>query len=608
MANEVHVKERRIGKKVDIGIHRRKDVTETESSIFRRLEKEDLKRFMTTSEEANKVKTSYRRKIHNEDNEKEIVKDSSRTHEKTKRSSGKEVTKPKKKRMGRFLQHRLCSRISKRWHSDSELLDSSTKCASAASRKGEVDEGDRGVVKNDINKKDLVASHVAKEHQKEASRQEKYHESAGKAECDKINMDSVRNGHEVEYKHKRMKNDDIFKWMNCSFPATMRDSGISRNICEHGVLSSHQSGVLNLLIEYFKDLNKEVHEFREEKKKTREQIQHIELKIKKLATRVEAQGVTIQGQKGKEVQTVMPISEDVQSEGNGCRKEEVRQEKAKNNAAMRSENVCVELEARPEIRQEIRNILADVHDKYHKQLVEHEKRMKCVQEKAEIDIQDLMKTIVGNYVELSTLRGTAKGLGTLIVPSKSAEEKPKISSNSADSIRSEENKVPTTNVKEACSKRRPAMVVPHDAGNSPPTAGSSKSARAEAIKKSYQFYFPRQRRADHQPLQNTDEEDDVVTTSVRQKSDSGNAATRVIAEDVRSEEAVKVPMDVMAKTSYPNPPQGLGLSYLEWKKYWREKLVKSNSLSKAKREEKVIVCDDNGGGEDNAKVPMRNNT
>jgi len=620
MANEVQVKERRVGKKVDIGIQRRKDVTETESSIFRRLEKEDLQRFKTTSEEANKVRTSNRRKIHHEDSEKDIRKENNRKYEKTKRSSGKEMMKPKKKRIGRFLQQRICNRISKRWHSDSELLASSTKDASAASRKGKVDESHRGVVKDDIDKNDLVSSHFAKVHQKEASCKEKYHESAEKAECDKAKVDGVRNGHEVEYKQKRMKNDDIFKWMNCSFPATMRDSGIRKNIYEYGALSQHQSGVLNLLIEYFKDLNKEVREFREEKKRTREQIQHIELKIETLVAKLEAQGVTIQCQKGKKVQEMKPVSEDIKIEGNGSRKGEVRQEKAKNNATMRSENVCMELEARPEIRQEIRNILADVHDKYHKQLVEHEKRMKCVQEKAEIDIQDLMKTIIGNYVELSTLRGTEKGLGTLIVPSKSAEEMPKISRNSSESIRSEENKAPTASKMEFCSKRGPAMVVSQDAGSSPPNAGPSKSVKAETIRKSYQFYFPRQTRADHQPLRSTNEDlrraeagigknapscEEMVTTSVGQMNDVGNTAIRATTEDIRSEEAVKVPMDVMAKTRYP---QGLGVSYLEWKKYWREKLVKSNSLLKAKREEKVIVCDDNGGGEENTKERIRNNT
>ena len=604
MADELKIKQRRFGRKADIGIQRRKGAVETESSIFKQLEEEDLQRFAAVNANAYDVKKAYQEKIYNGDNGKESKKEISRKFEKIKKNSGRnELTRSKGQRIGRFLQKRLGSRVNKRWHSDSELLDSTSRGASVASGKSKVDfESTRKQSHHKHNLlKDTVIPQSSKGHQKKVCsnhRQVQCGEPSEKEDLALTSLKDVGHSNGVNDKQVGVRHSEVCNWMNCSFPVTMKEEEKRRDICEFGGSGSDQSGVLNLLIEYFKDLNKEVREFREEKKKTREQIQYIELKVEKLTARLEAHNEMTMNEKGKETRNGKQFNAEnmIEDTGDGGK---ARKGKEKHVIA-RDENVCMEIEARPEIRQEIRNILSDVHDKYHKQLVEHEKRMKSVQEKAEFDIQKLMKTIIGNYVELSHLRGTGKELGKLI-----------------DQGIFEGGDVHSFARKSGCNRKSDQKLEPASQGvelSSNESARLLKTSqqgktRAEMVQNTYQFYFPRQGRDDSKSLQKKDALQKRDTDTQRKnehlddqnetKDESSEGKTIAGAREGNvSENPGKATGNLeKIKIIDSNIPDGLGASYLEWKQYWRDKLMKRNALLKTKFERKVAEGGDNDGGD-----------
>eukprot|EP00794_Sanderia_malayensis_P016657 gene16657-18347_t len=147
--------------------------------------------------------------------------------------------------------------------------------------------------------------------------------------------------------------------------------------CSHGK-------VVSLLLEYFKELTREVCEFREEKGKMREQICSLEASLGKATLAFEAL------------------------------KGDVKKLEQKMSSAKGGNNEACCHGAKHDLQEEVRRMLDDVHKKYNHQLIEHELRMKFVQQRAEYDIQNLMKNIVGNYVELSELKGKARDVGSIV--------------------------------------------------------------------------------------------------------------------------------------------------------------------------------------------------
>ena len=601
MADVLYRKHRRFEKKAEVCVQRKKDVTETESSIFRQLEKEDFQRFKAISEEVDGhgIRKTYENKTYEQDNANEQRRESTKKLEKIRRNPGrKELMRSKGQRIGRFLQKRISNRVNKRWHSDSELLDSMSKEASVASRKSKLVEDLQSAMKKTDNKNDSIIPNPPKMHQKKmvrGCRQVTYHEAK-----DNVDLGATLEGEDdkdIKDRSTWTKNDEVCHWMNCSFPATARDNEKRQDVCEYGEGNASASGVLNLLVEYFKDLNKEVREFREEKKKTREQIQNIELTVEKVLLRLEVEDVKFQSRSSKELQNGKLAISDSIAEGKGNEDILISQGKV-NHVSTRKEDVCIEFETRSDIRQEIRNILADVHEKYQKQLSDHEMRMKCVQEKAEYDIQKLMKTIIGNYVELSKLRGSGKELGKLMIQRKIEDGEKYTASTTM------EEKLASSIDKGGVYPEEKAKVLkmPSDRSFKATNSGSSPKTKAETVRNSYQFYFPRETRADCVSLDNREKwkprndiycsqkDDDLKKQSKSIDTTHKNKAGKIIAvkEMAGNNCGHECPTENLAnaeaKISDSSCPEGLGASYLEWKKYWCDKLSKRNSLLKASRD------------------------
>ena len=620
MANEFSIKQRRFGKKVDIGAQRRNDVTETESSFFRALEKEDLQRFGTITEEANvqneekdlqNTRRTSLRKILKEDHNKEVKKESHGNADKIQRKSGrKELMRPRGQRIGRFLQKRINNKIEKRWHSDSELLESigkeDTSLANGKKRAGRKIENKR---KESESKQEIAIHKMEQKRLLQVSkgcRRVEYQQIPEKMMCQEstdmlVNIAKSEGNEDEEAdkdKQEWTKNDEVRHWMNCSFPATIRNSENRRNMNECKEFGSNDSRVLSLLIEYFRDLNKEVREFREEKKKTREQIQKIEIKVENLITKLEAQDVELQMKKSKEIQneTKLQVENDKEGKETACG---ILQKEGEAKCDMLTKNdICIGVETRPDIRQEIRNILADVHDKYHKQLVEHEKRMKCVQEKAEFDIQNLMKNIIGNYVELSNLRGTEKELSQSVI----ARENDQVAAKHKNRIHQRIDERKVTNAEERSSSDDNGQLKVWEGRcklGSNSLGSSSQKAKKGNVTKNYQFYFPKEAREGCKSKEHVEKggwmgelcksrKDEAEALGTKEsKGVKGDPSSMGQKDDHIDGNAKEIVQCQNGRLNNSNPPAGLGASYLEWKKYWCDKLQKRNSILKEKRDKKM---------------------
>ena len=660
MEKEVSIRQKRSRKKGDAAVQRQ-DVTETDSSFFRQLEKEDLQRFAVINEEdeeGEKKKHSQKR-IAKAGLEEELSRNNKSTEEAGKGRFGKkEGLRPKRNKIGRFLQKRMNNKVNKRWHSDSELLESMSKEeASLASRKNGVKKKAKGDERQG----------AARSHDQNAQKKISQVLQDVKKECHhgrSLHCDGVLGG-QFDRKEGCKKEDKnaVRKWMNSSFPISVQDEEVRNRSSEHEPMCSGDSRVLNLLIEYFKDLNKEVREFRDEKKKAREQIQGIEIRMEKFLAKLEAQEFMLQLQIGKEAkddtkrEDEVKKEDDAKREGNGMKRKDTKREdemkregdtkreddtkrkdteregdnardssndgseidsekekRSRQNQESKSVDSAarVRIEDRADIKLEIRNILADVHSKYKKQLVEHEIRMKCVQEKAEMDIQNLMKTIVGKYVELSNLRGTEKEISKLV--NRRGDEL--VNANDSPEI--------AMDGRMKCDERSKGMFYQERgylevgarqgyAGEEPAikeakATSSSNKFTSDDVNR-YKFYFPRESRGECKAKERmvkdrSDEAEFKVGTSQRGNDNEAKESNAALLRTGGKNEDERN----LRELANPSPPEGLGASYLEWKKHLFAKLQKRNALSRGKKDKKGQEGKPTSETKEASKETSRNNT
>ena len=292
---------------------------------------------------------------------------------------------------------------------------------------------------------------------------------------------------------------------------------------------SHET-LLNLLLVYFKELTKEVCEFREEKKQMREQIYKLEMNVEKLVFKCDAQELKIKSLFTQESKIV----------GRG-----------------------IDTTSEHDLRKEIRAILEEIHQKYHRQLIEHETRIKSVQEKAEYEVQNLMRNIVDNYVELRELKGKENDVDGIIRKHKTKFEMP-INPNNFENetthIVSSISKNDLTSFK-AASKRVQIE------GTEQPTNHLCKP------RKKYEFYFPRS---------------DEIKKTLSPKATQSSLAASKENTDSKVSSIAETQLSFLATIDQRDnwKLQGTNQStirnasaYFQWKQFWRDKLTQRANLA-----------------------------
>ena len=554
--------------------NRQYDCTETESSFFRALEKEDLKRF-SGSVDMDRIRVSN--KIIN-GNRRGIVKHGTEEYCNGKNElkfEGKRGTVPRrnskvmqsKVKQSRFVQRRLPSladtKEARGWHSDSEL-DSMAK-----GKNLEIKRKRKGRDKSSMELKpqkfagrerrnDEVDLRLGQEGGNDNDKrvERTLPDSARDKEAEQAEIKSPGDNKKLEEskKRKRVANKKaLYKrnLLNCSFPTSQQDDVYEKKL-GHGI--SGENRLINLLIDYFKDLNKEIMEFRQEKKKTREKVQEIEIKLEKLIARIEAQERFMEKQKAKEP---------------NC------------------EGIGITVTDRANIKQEIRSIVGEVHSKYNRQLVEHEVRMKYVQEKAESDLKNLMKCISSNFVQLSASQAIESDKKVDIPINITAKHTPAATEQSDRVTKFSVSKdvkgrlLPDCVLKDACCSRTKGGL--NEAQVELPEKNVKlKSPRSKEQRRKYDFYFPKESR-DRKEKKSDDAK--IQTEPTKEVMHVGNEATKqqnsgclVKDHDNESGRGLKV----------LTPPSGLGTSYIEWKQFWCEKLQRriANNGNKSNTTEK----------------------
>ena len=636
--------------------------TETESSFLKALEQEDMQRFnaeVQREPEKRKEELATSRNLENRNIHEGVV-DSIKIPSRSKRPNlirpednkhaerrkserkTKDVISPRSRgHRNRFVQSRNLKsakdQTMKRWHSDSDLLTTSkdgrsltAKVREGKDRKHAQDKEERAGVeirgrRRQAREKAAIEATIEKEGNRpriEKGRREEsnetskelWRESTEKGRLEKSNrapkdifkesiaepMFHGKKEREESEDLKRSKGMGDVTVLNASFPSSINGEASSRiarakdshrrrhtsaaksssgelNEFERG--KGYENRLINLLMEYFKDLNQEVREFREEKKQMQQQIRSMDSKIDKLAMQQAVHEATTK-------------KRDVES---------------------RYEGDCVDSMARPDFRQEIRNILADVHSKYHQQLMEHEMRMKSVQEKAEQDIQKLMKNIVGKYVELTQLKGRFADIDKLtrgttgihhrddVVYKDSLDLDNRIKQKAGVGLQSRAAK--TKNNSEAGENVSPQFQV--NAKQDGEKSEGMKKITSNDIWSRYEFYFPRKDR----PVSKSEEtvsvssknskapemksKQNLKLVEIDSKDCPGKEIRPISAEQTETSSASDSGIDGGKQMNIPKakvvPPPGLGSSYFEWKQFWCDKLQQRRTEAEQKTDGKACT-------------------
>ena len=645
----------------------RYEQTETESSFLKALEQEDMQRFNAEVQQEPEKKKEELTTSRNRENRNihETVIDSMKILSRTKRSSlirpennkyparrrserkTKDIVSPRSRgHRNRFVQSRNLKsskdKTMRPWHSDSDLLTTSKdgrsltakdevvkdkKHARQAQGKEEKEVGDIRRRRRQARERDATEATIVEQEENrpriERGRQEESNETSKEpwtASTEMVRLEKSNRAPKSKFKEsiaepilygkkerwesedlKRSKDKGDVSVLNASFPSSINGEASSRIVrakdshrrrhtaaakSSSGELNEFERGkcyenrLINLLMEYFKDLNQEVREFRDEKKQMQQQIRSMDSKIDKLTMQQAVHEATTK-------------KRDVES---------------------RCEGDCVDSMARPDFRQEIRNILADVHSKYHQQLMEHEMRMKSVQEKAEHDIQKLMKNIVGKYVELTQLKGRFADIDTLTRGTTGMHHKDDaIYKDSLDlghrikqktGVQLQSTKAETKNSPEAGENISPQFGVKAKDGEK---SAGMKKVTSDDIWNRYEFYFPRKDR----PISKSEEtvgKAPVVKSKQKLKLNEDGSkdchGKEISAEQTETSSASDSGIERGKQMNIPKakllPPPGLGSSYFEWKQFWCDKLQQRRTVAEQKTESKA--CTDNL----KTKEPCRN--
>ncbi|XP_065051078.1 DNA ligase 1-like [Rhopilema esculentum] len=547
--------------------NRQHDCTETESSFFRALEKEDLKRF-GGSDDTDRLRVTNK-PING--NREDIVKHGTEEYCNGKNELRFEEKRGKvarrnskamqsKVKQSRFVQRRLPSfadtKKARGWHSDSEL-DSMAK-----GKNLKIKHKRKSREKNSI---ELSSQKFAERERRDDELELRLGQERGNdndkrvetilpdstrdkdAELAEIRSPGDKKKLEESQKRRRVANKKaLYKrnLLNCSFPSSEQDDAYEKKLT-HEI--SGENRLMNLLIDYFKDLNKEIMEFRQEKKKTREKVQEIEIKLEKLIAKIEAQEIFMEKQKTK----------TLNCEGTG-----------------------INVMDRASIKQEIRSIVGEVHNKYNRQLVEHEVRMKYVQEKAESDMKHLMKCITSNFAQLSasqSMESEKKVDMSINIPAKHMPAATDQSDRVTKFIVSkdvEESMFPDCVLKEACCPRTKGGL--NEAKVELPEKDVKlKSPRSEEQRRKYEFYFPKESRdkkekkSDDAKIEAEPTKEIMLVSNEATKQTTKNSGCLVKDHENESGRVLKV----------SSHPSGLGTSYIEWKQFWSEKLQRRVTIN-----------------------------
>eukprot|EP00112_Aurelia_sp_Birch-Aquarium-sp1_P009239 Seg2040.6 transcript_id=Seg2040.6/GoldUCD/mRNA.D3Y31 product="hypothetical protein" protein_id=Seg2040.6/GoldUCD/D3Y31 len=628
--------------------------TETESSFLKALEQEDMQRFNAEvpREPEKNIDEVLPRNLGNR-NMHEAVRDSEKRQTRSKRPSqvkpedNKNLERRKSERKtkdtvsprsrghrNRFVQSRNLKSVKdqtmRRWHSDSDLLTTSKdgRSLTAKDRAGKerrhVRQTQDKVEDGDIRRRREGRERVARDApdkkeenrpNRERGRREESNKSfkelwkaraeKGKSEesnrapnKDKLKgniVESILLGKEegedtAELNRGKDKVDVTV--LNASFPSSINGDVSSRvarakdshrrrhtsvtkpssgevNEFERG--KGYENRLINLLMEYFKDLNQEVREFREEKKQMQEQIRSIDSKIDNLTLQLAVHEATT---KKREIES-------------------------------KCDGDCVDSMARPDFRQEIRNILADVHSKYHQQLTEHETRMKSVQEKAEHDIQKLMKNIVGKYVELTQLKGRFGDIDTITRGTTGINQRDDVVYN--DSLHLGHPLKQKTGAELQSAKAETASEASKNLGPEFQIKSTANGEKRDELKKitsddiwnRYQFYFPRKDRAISKseetigkaPEKKTKQE--LKLFEISSKDCHGKETRPISVEQTETSSASDSGIEGGKQMNIPKakllPPPGLGSSYFEWKQFWCDKLQQRRAEAEQKVDGKACT-------------------
>ena len=645
----------KVERKIEANRH---EQSETESSFLKALEQEDMQRFNAEAqrEPEKKKELARSRKLENK-NIHEAAIDGETVLSRSKRPSlirsednknperrrserkTKDIVSPRPRgHRNRFVQSRNLKATKdqkmRRWHSDSDLLTTSKDGRSliakdkvgkdtkhARQAQDEIEDG--GIRRRRRQAGEGVATEATVEKAEnmprmESGRREKRNEiskepwtaSTGEGRLDMSDtapkgkfkgsiaepiVHGKKERGEFEDSKRSKKLGDV-TILNASFPSSINGEVSSRVVRakdshrrRHTSAAKSSSGevnefdrgkgyenrLINLLMEYFKDLNQEVREFREEKKQMQQQIRSMDSKIEKLTIELGAY-------------EAITKKRDVES---------------------RCEGDCVDSMTRPDFRQEVRNILANVHSKYHQQLIEHEMRMKNVQEKAEHDIQKLMKNIVGKYVELTQLKGRFADIDTLSRgPSGIHHRDDVVYKDSLDlthiikqkaGVELHSTKAETKNNSKAPENISPQLqVTAKEAGEK---SGKMKKITSDSIWNRYEFYFPRKDR----PVSKSEEtvgkasavksKQKFKLVEIGSKDCGGKEMRPISAEQTETSSASDSGIEGGKQMNIPKakllPPPGLGSSYFEWKQFWCEKLQQRRTEAEQKPDGKALTKD-----------------